>query len=697
MTEADLEVANAKVTRLTADLEARNIALDQANMELAAAKARMEEIQVEVGKVIPPKSIIFTDPLVPHADAEFQRIVQDEAQRLKEQTKNLLIEQILKWFYPQYSVKVEKDTMKVMTITVDNTFSLDTIKAEVKSLETTEWKTPSVPISTAGVSRGEERVVKGKLPSKTPVFQGKKTENIIDWFFRVESCFQMFNISENKDKLASLVNFVENDAFVILKMVSTDENLSERTFEKFKNKMLERFVNKNWRKIAKFELLDLSQTSSLDDYINKFRQKANLLYGVMSDTEMRDAFEKGVNGEAQFEIDKAKPESLEEAINIAVSLERCRKNKNKEIKISYTKNTSQNGRFNRSKRTPGQFGGPSGRNNGNNYHNQQKTTFVCHRCKQPGHFIKDCPITIQPNNQNAKPNVQNNNNNNNNRNNRNKNNNYNNNNKNITKRIYAVKTDNTKSSDDESDTSTTHVKCKVLSVKNNKLNCTPLLVMNPIIGDIQMEMAVDSGSECSVMSVNTAIKHGFKIKREKIEIRLADNTTASALGITDPLEVNLDGFVISVTFMLMEHTDHDGLLGADYFNSSGAMISISERCLIFPGKRVYEYTQKNGDEKVDIMALVNNVFDNEMADEELFESHDFKKDYPIKPESKLSDAEFRAFKKLIPLITNVSATAFEELGDCKLGEMVIETTTEIPIYMNPYRRSISDNKKIDFD
>jgi len=90
MTEADLEVANAKVTRLTADLEARNIALDQANMELAAAKARMEEIQVGVGKVIPPKSIIFTDPLVPHADAEFQRIVQDEAQRLKAQTKKFV-------------------------------------------------------------------------------------------------------------------------------------------------------------------------------------------------------------------------------------------------------------------------------------------------------------------------------------------------------------------------------------------------------------------------------------------------------------------------------------------------------------------------------------------------------------------------------------------------------------------------------
>ena len=173
-------------------------------------------------------------------------------------------------------------------------------------------------------------------------------------------------------------------------------------------------------------------------------------------------------------------------------------------------------------------------------------------------------------------------------------------------------------------------------------------------------------------------------------ITLANNWTIKPYGVTKFLEVNVEGFIIHHKFVVLDHRDHDILLGNDFLQISGALVCQKERYIKFPSIVVYG---KASEDVENNFAMVGNTM---VEDEfELFEMHDFESQYSIKPKSGLSDEEFQNFKKLNSAVNQVAASSFEELGDCTMGNMCIETTTDVPIYLHPYRRSAADNLRIE--
>ena len=196
------------------------------------------------------------------------------------------------------------------------------------------------------------------------------------------------------------------------------------------------------------------------------------------------------------------------------------------------------------------------------------------------------------------------------------------------------------------------------------LQAVSMLTFDGFLEGIAVIMAVDSGAMTSVLARHAASRLKIEVVPTSIVITLANGWTIKPDGITNKLEVNIDGFVHHRRFIVMEHLDHDILLGSDFLNETRAIVSISERYLKFPGTMVYSSNAVEANEG-------NTFIYNTSVEEEseLFEMHDFEEKYRIKSETQLTDDEFNEFKKLTAAVNLVSATSFEEFGDCTVGNM----------------------------
>ena len=89
------------------------------------------------------------------------------------------------------------------------------------------------------------------------------------------------------------------------------------------------------------------------------------------------------------------------------------------------------------------------------------------------------------------------------------------------------------------------------------------------------------------MAYKTAMDYGFEILPTDIKIKVADNRVKNAIGETRPLRVILGESACDITFIIMQHDNHQVLLGLDWFSKSGAMLNPSENSIIFPRRTVY--------------------------------------------------------------------------------------------------------------
>ena len=87
-----------------------------------------------------------------------------------------------------------------------------------------------------------------------------------------------------------------------------------------------------------------------------------------------------------------------------------------------------------------------------------------------------------------------------------------------------------------------------------------------------MKCGIDSGSTTSILSWKTACKYHFKINASSCKIKLADNTLELVKGISDRLLIEVKGQKAYLRFLIIDHADHDVLLGLDWFEITKAGI-----------------------------------------------------------------------------------------------------------------------------
>jgi hypothetical protein len=85
-----------------------------------------------------------------------------------------------------------------------------------------------------------------------------------------------------------------------------------------------------------------------------------------------------------------------------------------------------------------------------------------------------------------------------------------------------------------------------------------------------MKVAFDSGAIVSCMSYETARKNNISILPSNTKIKVAGDLVRGVMGKTKDLEVDIDGHSYKESFIIIEHEDHDVLLGLPWFIKTGA-------------------------------------------------------------------------------------------------------------------------------
>ena len=92
-----------------------------------------------------------------------------------------------------------------------------------------------------------------------------------------------------------------------------------------------------------------------------------------------------------------------------------------------------------------------------------------------------------------------------------------------------------------------------------------LRVNGTINGRIDVQFTLDSGSTVSSMSKRIAQANGLKILPSEIRIKSANNAVTPVVGVTEALSVDIQGHTCPIIMVIMEHDDHEVLLGLDWF------------------------------------------------------------------------------------------------------------------------------------
>lgn len=359
---------------------------------------------------------IFSEYVTLVNSVEFRNTLSSVCMELKKYNKNKLMEILINLSFPQFVTTVngsyELDNVELSDSFDANEYQLDVYGKEFKysnvlgALDGTSTKLPKYggyedvnlrTILTRDVDedpRGKSDKPLGKLPTSTPVFKGRTKDSLEDWLYKIEAGFSRFKITSDADKLAELAMYVENEAFEILKNVNKSVDSSTRTMSVFKEKMLARFGDATRDSALMREYRMLKQGDKLDDYIFKFRKLVSLLPHLDTKTIIWD-FKEGLKQRSKFEVVKAKPKTLEEAITTAVEfdlvLDDSSHNKGKDISISNVMKSPN--RIQRFKGSRGSHIGSNDRNN-NRYDNQNQLRMIvkCHNCKQSGHYARNCQM-----------------------------------------------------------------------------------------------------------------------------------------------------------------------------------------------------------------------------------------------------------------------------------------------------------------
>jgi hypothetical protein len=165
------------------------------------------------------------------------------------------------------------------------------------------------------------------------------------------------------------------------------------------------------------------------------------------------------------------------------------------------------------------------------------------------------------------------------------------------------------------------------------------------------------------------------------------------MGKTEDLEVDIDGHSCKESFIIIEHEDHDVLLGLPWFIKTGAGLYPKENILHFSGQNVY----------LDVPTyrpVTSSVFLTEIEDEEIEdemcwplrkENH---QTLEIKPEIKLDSKDLRKFKESMTDMLKLCALDISDLKTCNVGKHVIRTMDCPPVFTPPYRKSQKEREII---
>lgn len=198
------------------------------------------------------------------------------------------------------------------------------------------------------------------------------------------------------------------------------------------------------------------------------------------------------------------------------------------------------------------------------------------------------------------------------------------------------------------------------------------------VNKVPVMCLVDTGANNSVISPEVAAKCQVEMFPAQISVTVADGTTIKPYGVTKDTVVTVEGQAGRLDMTVMPNR-YGILLGMDFLAQIGAKIDARRRKLLFAIETESSEPQ-----------ISQQITDEELT-QELWENMDGFSEVPSTfDHEELSVLQLDQLRKLIYGNKDMFASRMEDLGCYSLTKYSIKTTTEKPIYIQPYRKSLKE-------
>ena len=209
------------------------------------------------------------------------------------------------------------------------------------------------------------------------------------------------------------------------------------------------------------------------------------------------------------------------------------------------------------------------------------------------------------------------------------------------------------------------------------------------VGGHEMLLSLDSDATTSIISVKAAKCARLDILPSEVRVKAANNMVTKVVGITRVVKVEIQGHTCDLELLVLNHDDHDVLLGLDWFGITGAGLFPAEKILKFPSEKIDLNHDERMEREEDVM--VSEVVDEpDIAEELCWESES--KELEVQPELKLLKKDRVRFNLVMKNMIEIFAYDVRDLKTCNVGKHRIRTLNIPPIYVPPYRKSMSERE-----
>jgi hypothetical protein len=388
-------------------------------------------------------------------------------------------------------------------------------------------------------------------------------------------------------------------------------------------------------------------------YVHDFKRLVNRLTQI-SETEQMLYFINGLQRYTQSRVQEFCPSTLEECMQRASAIEcnQFRYNKSP-TKVAPIRHFSPKRSFSSSNHTPSSSK-PSASAT-------PKTAITCFKCKQHGHYSNVCT----------------------------------NREKKFANLAHAQKSDK-----------------KPFTKENNLLrpsqrsqdkvvlafHSTPSLLTFPgSLNSLNIRFTLDTGASPSVISASFVRRHNIHTLNCAGSIVVADGSSIQYSRRTDSMKIRLFNHVCNLSLIVTElPEDIDALLGLDWFALSHALVDPANRVVHFPAETHINDLETSIDS--DYLLTLSDPSQGTYPLEENFDEESVW-DFPPHQidESTLSHLpsdEKATVIRLLHYNDDVFVNSYGTIGCCTLQPFKIETTTETPVVIPPYRKSFKERELI---
>ena len=91
----------------------------------------------------------------------------------------------------------------------------------------------------------------------------------------------------------------------------------------------------------------------------------------------------------------------------------------------------------------------------------------------------------------------------------------------------------------------------------------------------------DPGATKSIMSTRIWTHLKLNVNPSETQIKFGNNAVEKVFGITDDIQIDIQGVIATMNFLIYDHEDHDFLIGLDWFKQTNAALIPGDNIINF--------------------------------------------------------------------------------------------------------------------